>query len=100
MNKYLIYKDKLKRKNLISFKLKKFSFKYISMNQNISLNTKFKTMLKFQKYFNNNYISKINSRCLITNYPRAIIKYTLSSKSEFKKFTSLGTTTGFTKSSW
>ncbi len=100
MNKYLIYKDRLKRSSLRSFRFKKFSIKYISMNQNISLNTKFKTMLKFQKSFNNNYMSQINSRCLITNYPRAIIKYTLTSKSEFKKFISLGSTTGFTKSSW
>ncbi len=97
MNKYITYKDRLNRLKIFKNKYNKYSLKYLSLKENLDWNIKFKTMLKMQLLLKSTLVKK---RCTYTSYPRAILTYSKSSKSEFKRFMGLALLTGFTKASW
>lgn len=96
MNKYIRFKDNQKRVVVVNEKFEKFSLKYLSLRETLSFNLKFKTMLKLQKL---NSLVKVKNRCILSNYSRALVCFTQTSKAEFRKNMSLGLVTGFRKSS-
>ena len=96
MNKYIRFKDQKRRAQIVSQKFNKYPLKYLSLKRNLLFNLKFKTMLKLQSIA---HITKIKNRCLLSNYTRAFVKFTKTSKTEFRKSMGLGLVTGFKKSS-
>ena len=97
MNKYIKFKDKIKRSQLVTKKNNKFIFKYLGLVENLNLNWKFKIMLKNQNF---PYMNTTKNRCLNSNYARALISFTKTSKVEFRKAMGLSLVTGFRKASW
>lgn len=96
MNKYIRFKDMQRRNVVVSQKFKKFPLKYLSLKEKLNFNLKFKTMLKLQTI---EHTSKIKNRCINSNYARALLTLTKTSKTEFRKAMSIGLATGFKKSS-
>lgn len=99
MSKYLKYKN-IKLRKKLSTEYKNFFYeRYLAYNQNITFYLKFQIMLKNQykkKILSKN---KLTQRCILSNYPRSVMRLTSLAKSQFKWEFSKGNLTGFTKSS-
>jgi ribosomal protein S14 len=114
--KYLVFKDKKKRKNCSkneiirlftkSLFLENYNYKYIDFFENKNKKPNFILFLKFRGLFKNVSLNRsfshiqIKNRCNLTGRARSIIRYYKISRICFRELASYGKLIGVRKSSW
>ena len=96
----LNYKDQTNRKNYQKLQIKYLWYKYLLYNENISVNFRFKIMLKFQTLKYLGLKTKIKNRCMYSSKARGTSRISNLAQASFKNYWANGEVSGFRKASW
>ena len=95
--KYLLEKDKKRRKLFCKHEKKRILIKALIRNENLSRSARWKLSLKLASLPKNSTISRIRNRCVITGRPRSVHNYFKVSRVLLRELISNGHTPGMTK---
>lgn len=96
----LLQKDKNKRIKIKNFENKKFVFKNLVNNSNLSKLTRWKALEEFFLLPVKSSLANVTNRCIITNRKKRINKLYSFSRISFLKLARKGHVSGLKKSSW
>lgn len=98
--KYLLIKDKKKRKVFFKFEVERLFYKSIYLNKNLEESLRKFAYLKLNNLPKNCLGNRIRNRCINTNTSRSVLKYFHLSRFEIKKLGLNGNINGLYLSSW
>ena len=94
------WKEKRKRILFKSFYKKKQVLKWISKNENLPFYLQSSANFKIKSFDLNSSISRLNTRCWLTNRSKSTYKKLLLSRLSFRRLALKGNLIGIKKASW
>lgn len=98
--KYLLIKDKKKRKIFLRFELARLFYRSLYLNKRLKIDLRELAYLKLNKLPRNCLGNRVRNRCINTNSSRSVYKYFHLSRFEIKKLGLDGKINGLFLSSW
>lgn len=98
--KSAINKNERRKKLAAKYAAKREALKAIAMDENLSLEERFKARLKLAELPRNSAPSRVRNRCEVTGRPRGYYRKMRMSRIALRELGSLGKVPGLVKSSW
>jgi small subunit ribosomal protein S14 len=98
--KYLVEKDKRRRKLFEEFEKEKLCIKSFSVDKRLSLSTRLLYKLKLNEFSKNASKTRIKNRCVTTGRGRGVLKFFRMSRLEVRDLNLKGLLYGIRKASW
>jgi len=98
--KYLLEKDKKRRKLINKYELKRLFLKSISFNCNLPVTIRWKAGLKLSELPKDSSKIRLKNRCVLTNRSKGVYSSLKISRIELRNLASTGKISGLKKSSW
>lgn len=98
--KYLLIKDKKKRKSFLRFEIERLFYRSLYLNKNLSENLRKYAYFKLNNLPRNCLGNHVRNRCINTNTSKSVYKYFHLSRFEIKKLGLNGNINGLFLSSW
>jgi small subunit ribosomal protein S14 len=98
--KYLLQKDKLRRKIFENFEKERLCLKALSKDKRLSKTLRLTYKLKLNSYPRNSSFTRIVNRCVTTGRGRGVLRFFRMSRLEVRQLQLKGFLYGIRKSSW
>ena len=98
--KSAIEKNKKRQKLVEKYAAKRAELKAVAMNEDLSLEERFKARLKLAELPRNSAPNRVRNRCEVTGRPRGYYRKLKMSRIALRELGSLGMVPGLVKSSW
>jgi small subunit ribosomal protein S14 len=98
--KSAIEKNKKRQKLVEKYAAKRAELKAVAMNEDLSLEERFKARLKLAELPRNSAANRVRNRCEITGRPRGYYRKLKMSRIALRELGSNGQIPGLVKSSW
>ncbi|MEO0883061.1 MAG: 30S ribosomal protein S14 [Pseudomonadota bacterium] len=98
--KSAVEKNNRRKKLAEKYAAKREKLKAIAMDENLSLEERFKARLKLAELPRNSAPSRVRNRCEVTGRPRGYYRKMRMSRIALRELGSLGKVPGLVKSSW
>ena len=99
-NKSAIEKNKKRQKLVEKYAAKRAELKAVAMNEDLSLEERFKARLKLAELPRNSAPNRVRNRCEVTGRPRGYYRKLKMSRIALRELGSNGQIPGLVKSSW
>ncbi len=98
--KSAVEKNERRKKLVVKFAAKRAALKAIAMNEELTLEERFKARLKLAELPRNSAANRVRNRCEISGRPRGYYRKMRMSRIALRELGSLGKVPGLVKSSW
>jgi small subunit ribosomal protein S14 len=100
MIKYLVLKDKVRRRKVNMFEFERLRLKSLIYNRNLSLDVRSFFVYKLNCLLKDSSKIRIRNRCIITNRGQSVYRFFRLSRICIKEYASFNQISSIRKSSW